>query len=109
MCLADNLAPETDRDQKAISYNKGCYLGQEPIARIDGMGHVNRKLFRAQVISAPAGNETDSDDLPQITSMSSATDADPPALLLLRVDAVADSKRIDARSVNGEAVALQLQ
>ena len=28
----------------AISYTKGCYVGQEVIARIDARGHVNRKL-----------------------------------------------------------------
>ena len=28
----------------AISYTKGCYVGQEVIARIDARGHVNRQL-----------------------------------------------------------------
>jgi glycine cleavage system T protein len=28
----------------AISYTKGCYIGQEVIARIDARGHVNRQL-----------------------------------------------------------------
>jgi folate-binding protein YgfZ len=41
---ADNLAPEAGRNASTISYTKGCYLGQEPIARIDAMGHVNRTL-----------------------------------------------------------------
>lgn len=39
-----NLAPEVGRDAQAISYVKGCYLGQETIARIDALGHVNRLL-----------------------------------------------------------------
>jgi glycine cleavage system T protein len=30
--------------QSAISYTKGCYVGQEVIARIDARGHVNRQL-----------------------------------------------------------------
>lgn len=37
----DNLAQEVDRTEAAISFHKGCYLGQEPIARIDALGHVN--------------------------------------------------------------------
>ena len=41
---ADNLAQEIGRTARAISFTKGCYLGQEPIARIDAMGHVNREL-----------------------------------------------------------------
>ena len=40
----DQLAQEVGRTARAISFTKGCYLGQEPIARIDAMGHVNREL-----------------------------------------------------------------
>lgn len=40
----DNLAQEAARTNLAISFTKGCYLGQEPIARIDSMGHVNQEL-----------------------------------------------------------------
>ena len=40
----ENMAPEAERNSSAISYDKGCYLGQEPIARLDAMGHVNRAL-----------------------------------------------------------------
>ena len=40
----ENLAPEAERNSIAVSYTKGCYLGQEPIARLDAMGHVNRAL-----------------------------------------------------------------
>lgn len=41
---SDHMAPEAERNNIAISYTKGCYLGQEPIARLDAMGHVNRSL-----------------------------------------------------------------
>lgn len=40
----ENLPQEVARDDRAISFNKGCYLGQETIARIDSRGHVNRVL-----------------------------------------------------------------
>ena len=40
----DNLPQEMDRDHLAIDFQKGCYLGQETVARIDAMGHVNRTL-----------------------------------------------------------------
>ncbi|WP_339730378.1 hypothetical protein [uncultured Gimesia sp.] len=40
----ENLAQEANRTDRAISFKKGCYLGQEPIARIDSLGHVNREL-----------------------------------------------------------------
>jgi len=40
----ENLPQEIGRDQLAISFTKGCYLGQETVARIDALGHVNRIL-----------------------------------------------------------------
>jgi tRNA-modifying protein YgfZ len=42
---ADNLPQEVDRNQQAISFTKGCYLGQETVARLDALGHVNRRLM----------------------------------------------------------------
>lgn len=49
----ENLAQEVGRTALAISFTKGCYLGQEPIARIDAMGHVNRQLCRLELSSGP--------------------------------------------------------
>lgn len=39
----ENLLLETGLDH-AVSFHKGCYLGQEVIERIRSRGHVNRKL-----------------------------------------------------------------
>ncbi|MEW4490042.1 glycine cleavage T C-terminal barrel domain-containing protein [Thalassoglobus sp. JC818] len=39
-----NIAQEAGRTDRAISFTKGCYLGQEPIARLDAMGHTNKEL-----------------------------------------------------------------
>jgi folate-binding protein YgfZ len=39
-----NLPQEFGRDDRAISFVKGCYLGQETVARIDALGHVNQVL-----------------------------------------------------------------
>ena len=39
-----NLAPETGLETRAISYSKGCYIGQEVIARIRTYGQVTRTL-----------------------------------------------------------------
>ncbi len=50
----DNLAQEVARTATAISFNKGCYLGQEPIARIDALGHVNQELRSLHFASVPA-------------------------------------------------------
>jgi glycine cleavage system T protein len=39
----DNLVLETGLDNH-VSFNKGCYLGQEVVERIRSRGHVNKKL-----------------------------------------------------------------
>jgi len=41
---SSHLPQEIARNDLAISFNKGCYLGQETIARIDAMGHVNKQV-----------------------------------------------------------------
>jgi folate-binding protein YgfZ len=38
------LPPEADLDRNAISYHKGCYIGQEVLSRIKTAGKVNRRL-----------------------------------------------------------------
>jgi len=39
-----NLPLECGLEARAISYSKGCYIGQEVINRIHSVGHVNREL-----------------------------------------------------------------
>lgn len=47
-----NLPQELDRDPLAISFTKGCYLGQETVARLDALGQVQKKLVLWQVSAA---------------------------------------------------------
>ena len=46
-----SLAQETGQ-MHAVSFSKGCYLGQEIVERIRAQGHVNRKLVRLRLDSA---------------------------------------------------------
>lgn len=43
-----NLPQEVNRTEQAISFTKGCYIGQETVARIRAYGHVNKQLKRVQ-------------------------------------------------------------
>ncbi len=47
--LANNLPQEVGRDALAINFVKGCYLGQETVARLDALGHVNKILAGLRV------------------------------------------------------------
>lgn len=38
------IPQELDRNAQAISFTKGCYLGQETIARLDALGQIQKKL-----------------------------------------------------------------
>jgi folate-binding protein YgfZ len=51
-----NLAPEAGIEKRAISYTKGCYTGQEVIARIRTYGQVAKSLRKLRL----------ADDLPQL-------------------------------------------
>ena len=50
----DHLAQEVARTKQCVSFDKGCYLGQETIARLDALGHTNRELRRLQFESSVA-------------------------------------------------------
>lgn len=39
-----NIPLECGIESRAVSYNKGCYIGQEVINRIHSIGHVNKEL-----------------------------------------------------------------
>ncbi len=51
------LPAEVGLDKTHISFTKGCYPGQEPIARLHYRGHPNRRLRTLEVASARTGDE----------------------------------------------------
>jgi tRNA-modifying protein YgfZ len=51
------LPAEAGLDQTHISFTKGCYPGQEPVARLHHRGHVNRRLRVLEVEAAKPGDE----------------------------------------------------
>ena len=54
------LPQELGRDARAICFTKGCYLGQETVARLDALGHVNRRLVgiaTSTAVAPPLGGD----------------------------------------------------
>jgi folate-binding protein YgfZ len=47
--IFETSLPQETQQMHAISFNKGCYLGQEIVERIRARGHVNRKLVRMEI------------------------------------------------------------
>ena len=51
------LPAEAGLDETHISFTKGCYPGQEPVARLHYRGHPNRRLRRLEVAAAKPVDE----------------------------------------------------
>jgi folate-binding protein YgfZ len=72
--MDENTIPnEAGLEARAINYVKGCYIGQETIARIRTYGHVNRRLVQMAVTAegVPARGDgilADGREVGQVTS-----------------------------------------
>jgi tRNA-modifying protein YgfZ len=70
--LDDRVLPaEAGLEERAISFSKGCYPGQEPIARQHFRGKVNRRLRVLEVVGEPAPETPvvyDGKDVGRVTS-----------------------------------------
>jgi len=50
--IRDTTLPQETRQLHAVSFTKGCYIGQEIVERIRARGHVNRTLERIELAGA---------------------------------------------------------
>jgi folate-binding protein YgfZ len=110
----ENLPQEVGRDAEAISFTKGCYLGQETVARIDALGHVNQRLaglrFSGNNVPA-AGMEVTRDDrvVGRVTSSAFSPKLEAPlALSMVRREANSPGTRLASTIGECEVVALPL-
>lgn len=74
----DSLPAETGILEEAVSFTKGCYLGQEIVARMKSLGHPKRLLVGLRIdgdglpvagaqVTEPADAQTESADTPRAT------------------------------------------
>lgn len=47
--ILETSLPQETEQMHAVSFNKGCYIGQEIVERIRARGHVNRHLVRLEI------------------------------------------------------------
>jgi aminomethyltransferase len=50
--LRDTSLVQETQQMHAVSFTKGCYLGQEIVERVRAQGHVNKKLVRLEIEGA---------------------------------------------------------
>lgn len=73
------LPAEAGLDRTHISFSKGCYPGQEPVARLHFRGHANRELRVVELDEEP--------QVERVTSSAHRPDGSVVALAYVRVDA----------------------
>jgi folate-binding protein YgfZ len=109
-----NLPQEVGRDRQAISFTKGCYLGQETVARIDALGHVNQRLvgvrfLRSEVPKAGAELSRHGALVGRMTSATfSPKLATPLGLAMVRREANSAGTRLESAMGDCEVIALPL-
>jgi len=86
-----NYPQEASLEKIAVSFQKGCYLGQEVVCRLEMRGHVVKKIVPVRLEGDPpaAGVEVRSTDGKVLGAISSTTHADGQgalALAMVRLD-----------------------
>ena len=102
-----NLPAEAGVVERAISFTKGCYIGQEPIVRLAHRGHANRELRRLrldEVPELPATLLEGEREVGRLTSSAGLPEGGAAALGYVR-RAVADGAQLVALDARGGRVA----
>lgn len=97
------IAQEAFLDESAVSFTKGCFVGQELVCRIDSRGHVNRTLRRIRFAeSVPVGAEVEYEGkiVGTVTSSAVSPRSGPIALATLRRECP-DGADVSAAGVAG--------
>lgn len=109
---AEHLLHETGLLKELHSFSKGCYVGQEVVARLEGRGgHVNRQL-RGLKLSAPAaaGDEIRLEGKPvgAVTTAGVSPTHGPVAMGYVHRSAFEPGTRVSVADAEAEVVALPL-
>jgi folate-binding protein YgfZ len=106
---SSNLPAEAGVVERAVSFTKGCYIGQEPIVRLAHRGHANRELRRLHLSESPTLPATlleDEREVGRVTSSAGLPEGGAAALGYVR-RAVADGAPLVALDARGERVAVR--
>jgi folate-binding protein YgfZ len=109
--LSHEVLPPEARLEGAISYTKGCYTGQEIVARLRSRGHVNHLLvgLRFEGGTPPergAALRADGKPVGQITSAARSPHAGVIALAFVRVGHDAPGTELEVAGVRARVAAL---
>src|SRR6202000_1972853 len=113
--IRDRDLPQETEQMQALTFTKGCYIGQEIVERIRARGQVHRKftgfVFGDQ-IPAPGKYEAEGRALAEITTLASVpTDEGKRNIGLgyVRREALAAGPKIDLNDIEATAVNLPFE
>jgi folate-binding protein YgfZ len=96
----------------ALDFQKGCYLGQETMARIDAQGHVNRHLMGFAFSSPVSAGEKVFRDSKEVGRITSATHSlllnQPFGVGYIRREFAKDGEQVEVGTHNTTAIVRQL-
>jgi folate-binding protein YgfZ len=99
---AESMPAEAGLEERAISFTKGCYPGQEPVARLHYRGHANRGVrgvcFQGAPAQLGARVTVEGADVGRVTSVTDSPRFGPIGLAILRRE-VAEGTAGDAGGV----------
>ena len=94
--IDDGILPaEAGLDRTHVSFTKGCYPGQEPVARLHHRGHPNRGLRVVELPDAPAGEAElvhEGKPVGRVTSTARRPDGSVVALAYVRAEVPEDAR-----------------
>jgi folate-binding protein YgfZ len=95
--IRETSLPQETQQMHAVSFTKGCYLGQEIVERIRAQGHVNKKLVKLRgdgPLAAGSKLTVNSAEAGEITSAAGAA-----ALAYVRTNFAEAGTELDAGGV----------
>ena len=107
-----DLPQEAGLEREAVSFDKGCYLGQEVMARLKSQGHVNRTLWRVITKAdapMPAGNEPVPLYAGEVVAGELRSRAGAAGLAMLKARAIAGREGLSLTPNGEEVVSLKVE
>ena len=103
----DNLPGEAGIVERAVSFTKGCYIGQEPVARMYHRGRPNRRLRGLRMSAAVSAGEpvmSDDREVGRLSTSVTSPRLGPIALAILRREVEEGDRLVIGREAVGAIV-----
>jgi folate-binding protein YgfZ len=103
----DNYVQEADITRRAVSFNKGCYCGQEVVCRLEMRGHVRRQLVGLRVPGEPVPRGTEFGEGAVVTSSARSRIAgESMAIAMVKWDVATSAETLDVAGRTARVVRL---